>query len=83
MKIKATDAVKEIMKSQGKRVKDIADALPDDSDGKGVPLRRISERLSQDNISVKVLDEMLRVLEYKIVLMPKDESVPKNSYTVK
>ena len=83
MKIKATDAVKEIMKSQGKRVSDLASSLPADSDGKEVPLRRISERLGQDNISVKVLDEMLRVLGYQIVLMPRDGSVPENSYIVK
>lgn len=83
MKIKATEAVKEIMKNQGKTVGLLAKSMPADSDGKEVPVRRISERLSQENISVKVLDEMLRVLGYKIVLMPTDESVPANSYTVK
>lgn len=83
MKIKATEAVREIMKNQGKTVGLLAKAMPEDSDGKEVPVRRISERLSQENISVKVLDEMLRVLGYKIVLMPTDESVPANSYTVK
>lgn len=83
MKIKATDAIREIMTLQGKKVSDIAKAMPEDVDGKEVPIRRISERLSQDNISVKVLDEMLRVLGYKVVLMPADESVPKNSFTVK
>ena len=83
MKIKATEAVREIMKNQGKTMSGLAQAMPADSDGKEVPVRRISERLSQENISVKVLDEMLRVLGYKIVLMPTDESVPTNSYTVK
>ena len=83
MKIKATEAVREIMKNQGETISSLAKALPADSDGKEVPIRRISERLSQENISVKVLDEMLRVLKYKIVLMPADESLPKDSYTVK
>ena len=83
MKIKATEAVREIMKNQGARISDLAKALPEDANGKEVPIRRISERLSQENISVKVLDEMLRVLKYKIVLMPADEPLPKNSYTVK
>lgn len=83
MKIKATEAVREIMKNQGKTMSGLAQSMPADSDGKEVPVRRISERLSQENISVKVLDEMLRVLGYKIVLMPTDESVPANSYTVK
>lgn len=83
MKIKATEAVREIMKDQGKTVGLLAKAMPADSDGKEVPVRRISERLSQDNISVKVLDEMLRVLGYKVVLMPTDAPVPDKSYTVK
>lgn len=83
MKIKATEAVREIMKNQGKTMSGLAQSMPADNDGKEVPVRRISERLSQENISVKVLDEMLRVLGYKIVLMPTDESVPTNSYTVK
>ena len=83
MKIKATEAVREIMKCQGKTLKSLAESMPADSDGKEVPIRRISERLSQENISIKVLDEMLRVLGYKIVLMPTDESVSQNSYTVK
>ena len=83
MKIKATEAVREIMRVQGKTMSSLAQSLPPDSNGKEVPLRRISERLSQENISIKVLDEMLRVLGYKIVLMPADETIPDNSYTVK
>ena len=81
--MKATDAVREIMKNKGKTLGDVAKAIADDTDGKAIPVRRISERLSQENISIKLLDEMVRVLGYKIVLMPIDETTPDNAYTVK
>lgn len=44
--------------------------------------RLISERLSQDNISIQKLKEMLRVLDYKVVLIPRDTTTPKDGYEV-
>ncbi|MGI6248196.1 MAG: hypothetical protein ACOYJX_02140 [Acutalibacteraceae bacterium] len=62
--MKATDVVRKIMKTKGVKVAALADKLG---------LKRsnvVSERLSQSNISVAKLDEMLRLLGYKIMIMP-------------
>lgn len=42
----------------------------------------ISERLSQENISVGKMMEMLRVLEYKVVIMPRDAKMQDGWYEV-
>lgn len=82
MKYKTNAAVREIMKQQGIGVNALASMMGKDANGKDVPSRRISERLSQDNISIKVLDQMLRVLRYKIVLLPRDAEVPSNGFEI-
>ena len=42
----------------------------------------LSERFKQKNVSVDKLNEMLRVMDYKIVIMPADGKLPKDSYEV-
>jgi hypothetical protein len=42
----------------------------------------LSERFKQKNVSVNKLNEMLRVMDYKIVIMPTDGKLPKDSYEV-
>lgn len=71
----ATDAVREIMKSKDIGVVLLANRL-------NIKQNVLSERLSQQNISIKKLDEMLRVLDYKIVLSPIKTKLPKDSYVV-
>ena len=73
--MKTSNAVREIMKEQKIGVGKMADRLEKSS-------RLISERLSQENISVTKLRELLRVLDYKIVILPRDTSVPKGGYEV-
>ena len=82
MKIKATTAVREIMKSKAIGVNALASSMGKDPNGKDVPSRRISERLSQENISIKILDEMLRVLGYKITIVPRESRTPEGGYDV-
>lgn len=74
--MKATEAIREIMKEEGIGVTKLADRL-----GKGKNV--ISERLRQDNISMEKLGEILRVLDYKVVLIPRDMVTPKNGYEIK
>ncbi len=62
--MKATDVVRVIMKENSVKVTTLAGRLS---------LKRssvLSDRLSQENISVAKLDEMLRLLGYKIMIMP-------------
>ena len=42
----------------------------------------LSMRLSQPNISIDKLNEMLRVLDYKVVVMPREARLPDGSYEV-
>jgi len=42
----------------------------------------LSERLGQKNISIDKLNEMLRVLDYKIVIVPREARVQDGSFEV-
>lgn len=62
--MKTVEAVREIMKEQNIGVNKMADRL-------NRKPNVISERLGQSNISIVKLSEMLRVLDYKIMLVPR------------
>ena len=64
--MKATEIVRIIMKDKGVKLTALADKLK---------IKRsnvLSERLSQDNISIAKLDEMLRLMDYKIMIVPRE-----------
>ncbi|MDO4568322.1 MAG: hypothetical protein Q4B99_05105 [Clostridia bacterium] len=69
------DAVREVMRLKKTGVNRLADKL-------GKSPRLVSERLSQQNISIAKLHEMLRVLDYKIIIVPRDTTLPDNSFTI-
>ena len=73
--MKAGDAIKKVMEEQGARVSQIAYMT-------GKKSNVISERLSQENISVGKMLEMLRVLNYKTVIMPRDAKTQDGWYEV-
>lgn len=73
--MKATEAVREVMKEQSIGVNKMAARLDK-------PSRQISERLSQTNISIAKLNELLRVLDYKVLIVPRETSLPKGGYEV-
>ena len=73
--MKAVFAIREIMKMQEIGVNKLADRL-------NKKQNVISERLRQDNISVSKLNELLRVLDYKILIVPRNTSVPKDSFEI-
>ena len=62
--MEATKAVREIMVSQKVKISSIADKLHIEN------ANVITQRLRQKNISITKLDEMLRLMDYKIVLAP-------------
>lgn len=73
--MKATTAVREVMTIRNEKVASLADKLK-------VKSNVLSERLSQDNISVVKLDEMLRLMDYKIVIVPRETREQEGWYRV-
>lgn len=73
--MKTGDAVREVMKLKEVGVNQMADRLDKSP-------RLISERLSQQNISITKLREMLRVLDYKVIITPRNASLPDNSFEI-
>ena len=73
--MKAVEAVRAIMKEQDIGTNKMADRM-------GKPPRLVSDRLSQDNISITKLNEMLRLLDYKVMFVPRDTRIPDGGYEV-
>lgn len=73
--MKTSEALREIMKSQNVGVSKLSDRL-------GKKPNVISERLGQENISISKLEEMLKVLDCKLVIVPRDVSTPKGGYEI-
>lgn len=63
--MKATEIVRVIMKEKDVKVISLADKLR-------IKSNVLSERLSQNNISIAKLDEMLRLMDYKIMIVPRE-----------
>ena len=71
----ALDAVKEVMRMRGVKQIELADRIR-------VKQSTLSERMSQKNVSVQKLDEMLNAMDYKIVIVPRNSKVPENGFEV-
>ena len=74
--MKATDIIRTIVVSKGMKFSELAYRL---NIRQGV----LTERLRQKNISVDKLDEMLKVLGYKIVIMPYNAAVKDDCFEIK
>lgn len=74
-KMKATVAVREIMTKQNQKVAALADQL-------NIKSNVLCERLGQENISIAKLDEMVRAMGYKIVVMPRETREQEGWYRV-
>jgi hypothetical protein len=73
--MKTSEAVRKAMEATNTKVSDIAFVTNKKSNV-------ISERLSQENISIKLLDEMLRAMKYKIVIMPREARLPEGGFEI-
>ena len=62
----AMEAVKEIMKRKEVRPSTLYEAL-------GIKSNVLSERFKQKNVSVSKLNEMVRLMNYRVVLVPSDK----------
>lgn len=73
--MKATVAVREIMTKQNQKVAALADQL-------NIKSNVLCERLGQENISIAKLDEMVRAMGYKIIVMPRETREQEGWYRV-
>lgn len=73
--MRATEAVRKVMEEKEVSLSNLAARLE-----KGITV--VSERLRQENISVSKLRELLRVMDYKVVIMPRDVSTPKGGIEI-
>ena len=73
--MKAGEAVRAIMEEKGVGTSTLADRI-------GKAPRLVCDRLRQDNISVDKLRELLRVMDYKIVIMPRSTALKGNEYEI-
>lgn len=62
----AMEAVKEVMKLKEVRPAMLCDRL-------GIKSNVLSERFKQKNVSVNKLNEMVRLMDYRVVLVPSDK----------
>lgn len=73
--MKATEAVKEIMTRIGLKNSVLCGRL-------GIKANVLSERLGQENISVAKLNEMLKAMDYKVVIVPRESRVPEGGFEI-
>lgn len=73
--MKANEAVREIMTQQEVGLSALASRI-------GKTPRLVSDRLSQENISIEKLNEMLRALDYKIMIVPRSHTKKSGEYEV-
>lgn len=71
----ATNAVRKIMELKGVKPSVLCDRL-------GIKSNVLAERLKQKNISVDKLNEMLKVMDYKILLVPRETRTSEGSFEV-
>lgn len=71
----AMEAVKEVMKLKEVRPAVLCDRLK-------IKSNVLSERFKQKNVSVEKLNEMLRAMDYKVVIVPRETKVPDNGFEV-
>lgn len=73
--MKTVEAVRKVMETQDVGTNKMADRL-------GKPPRLISDRLGQNNMSIAKLNEMLRILDYKVVIVPRDARIPEGGFEI-
>lgn len=71
----AMEAVKEIMKLKDIRPAVLCDRLK-------IKSNVLSERFKQKNVSVEKLNDMLRAMDYKVVVVPRDARLPEGGYEI-
>lgn len=71
----AMEVVKEIMKLRDIRPAVLCDRLK-------IKSNVLSERFKQKNVSVEKLNDMLRAMDYKVVVIPREARIPEGGYEI-
>lgn len=69
------EAVRKIMELKGVRVSVLCDRL-------GLKSNVLCGRFTQKNVSVSVLNEMLRAMDYKVVIVPRETRIPEGGFEI-
>ena len=86
--MKVKEAIKDIMKKKGITISAMARAIADtrgvDENGERINVlpRLVTDRLAQKNISIANLSELLKPLDYKIVIVPRSKSEKEGEYEI-
>lgn len=73
--MKTTDILRDIMKRKEVKPSELAYML-------GIKNNTLSERMTQKNMSILKLGEMLRAMGYKITIVPRNTRIPEDGYEV-
>lgn len=73
--MKITDAIKTVMERKGVTQAALCSRL-------GVKQQTMSMRMTQDNMSIGKANEMLRAMDYKIIILPREARIPEGGYEV-
>lgn len=73
--MKAMEAIRAIMERKGIKFSVLMDRL-------GLKSNTLANRLSRDNITVSKLSETVRMVDYKIVLVPRDTRMNPDWYEI-
>lgn len=71
----AMEAIKAIMKDKGIRPAVLCDRL-------NIKSNVLSERFKQKNVSVEKLNDMLRAMDYKVIIVPRETRIPEGGYEI-
>ena len=71
----AMEAVREIMKMKDIRPAVLCDRLK-------IKSNVLAERFKQKNVSVEKLNDMLRAMDYKVVIVPRDARIPEGGFEI-
>jgi antitoxin component HigA of HigAB toxin-antitoxin module len=76
--MKPMEAVKAVMEKTNFTTTALCEGLGIDKKKSNV----LSQRFTQENVSVKKLNEMLSVMGYKVVVMPTNVKTPKDGFKI-
>ena len=86
--MKVSEAIREVMKRKSMTVSSMARAISDtrgvDKNGEKINVlpRLVTDRLAQKNISIANLSELLKTLDYKIVIVPRSKGEKEGEYEI-
>lgn len=73
MNVKASEIIREVMSLKDVKVTSLASRL-------NIKQSTLSQRFRQTNISVDKMNEMLLVMDYKVVVVPRESRVPDGGF---